>query len=73
MSDKFDDFLNRLEMPLSEPVIVTLADKAVEAQVACVRCAGVLIQHTIRSAWDERLITTPWFNQGRVSHDSGLG
>jgi hypothetical protein len=73
VSDKFDDFLNRLEMPLSEPVIVTMADKAVGAQVACVRCAGVLIQHTIRSAWGERPITAPWFNQGRVSHDSGLG
>jgi hypothetical protein len=54
VSDKFDDFLNRLEMPLSEPVIVTMADKAVEAQIACVRCAGVLIQHTIRSVLQER-------------------
>jgi hypothetical protein len=62
MSDKFDDFLNRLELPLSEPVIVTMADKAVDAQVACVRCAGVLIQHTIRSVWDERLITAPWLS-----------
>lgn len=47
MSDKFDDFLNRLEMPLSEPVIVTMADKAVAVQVACFRCAGDLLEQAI--------------------------
>lgn len=50
MSDKFDDFLNRLEMPLSEPVIVTMADKVMDVQVACVRRAGALIQQTLRMA-----------------------
>ncbi|MFH1080891.1 MAG: hypothetical protein V1766_11665 [Pseudomonadota bacterium] len=50
MSDKFDDFLNRLEMPLSDPVIVTMADKAVEAQVACVRRTGAIIQQALRMA-----------------------
>ncbi len=47
MSDRFDDFLNRLEMPLSEPVIVTLADKVMDVQVACVRHAGAFIQRTL--------------------------
>jgi hypothetical protein len=46
MSDKFDDFLNRLEMPLSEPVIVTLAEKVMDVPVACMRCAGALIEQT---------------------------
>jgi hypothetical protein len=47
MSDRFDDFLNRLEMPLSEPVIVTIADKVMDVQVACVRHAGALMQRTL--------------------------
>lgn len=50
MSDKFDDFLNRLEMPLAEPVIVTMADKVADMQVACVKCAGALIEQTLRMA-----------------------
>lgn len=48
MSDKFDDFLNRMEMPLSEPVIVTLADKVMDVPVACMRCTGALIEQTLR-------------------------
>ncbi|MBA4395781.1 MAG: hypothetical protein C0394_00100 [Syntrophus sp. (in: bacteria)] len=47
MSDRFDDFLNRLEMPLSEPVIVTVADKVMEVPVVCVRRAGALMQHAM--------------------------
>jgi hypothetical protein len=47
MSDRFDDFLNRLEMPLSEPVIVTIADKVMDVQVACVRHAGAFMQRTL--------------------------
>lgn len=50
MSDKFDDFLNRMERPLSEPVIVTLADKVMDVPVACMRCAGALIEQTLRVA-----------------------
>lgn len=47
MSDRFDDFLNRLEMPLSEPVIVTMAEKVVDVQVACARRAGAFMQQAI--------------------------
>jgi hypothetical protein len=47
MPDKFDDFLNRMEMPLSEPVIVTLADKVMDVSVACIRCTGALIEQTL--------------------------
>lgn len=47
MSDKFDDFLDRLELPFSEPVIVTMADKFMDAQVVCVRRAGAIIQQTL--------------------------
>lgn len=47
MSDKFDDFLDRLERPLSEPVIVTMADRAIEAQIACVKYSGTVIQRTL--------------------------
>lgn len=47
MPDRFDDFLDRLEMPLSEPVIVTMADKVMDVQVACVRRAGAFIQHAL--------------------------
>jgi hypothetical protein len=50
VSDKFDDFLNRLEMPLSEPVIVTMADKVMDVHVACVRRAGAFIQRTLCAA-----------------------
>lgn len=51
VSDKFDDFLDRLEMPLSEPVIVTVADRVVDLQVACVRRTGALMEYTLRMAW----------------------
>jgi hypothetical protein len=50
MSDKFDDFLDRLERPLSEPVIVTMADKFMDVQIACVRCAGAFVQETLHAA-----------------------
>lgn len=50
MPDKFDDFLYRLEMPLSEPVIVTMADKVMDVHVACVRRAGAFIQRTLCAA-----------------------
>ena len=47
VSDKFDVFLSRLEMPLSDPVIVTMADKAVSMQVACVKCAGDILEQAL--------------------------
>lgn len=47
MSDLFDDFLNRLERPVSEPVIVTFADKVMDVQVACVRRTGLLMEQAL--------------------------
>jgi hypothetical protein len=50
MPDKFDAFIDRLEKPLSEPVIVTIADKVMDVQVACVRRTGAIIEHGLRMA-----------------------
>lgn len=46
----FDAFIDRLEKPLAEPVIVTVADKVMDAQVACVRCAGAIIENALCAA-----------------------
>jgi hypothetical protein len=35
VSDKFEDFLQRLEMPMPEPKIVGMVDKAIDVQMAC--------------------------------------
>ena len=47
MSDRFDDFLNRLERPLCEPEIVTFADKVMDVPVACVRHAGLFMEQAL--------------------------
>jgi hypothetical protein len=47
MSDKFEDFLQRLEMPMPEPKIVKMVDKAMDVQMACMGFACTCIQHTM--------------------------
>ncbi len=48
MSDKFyEEFLNRLEMPLPEAKIVTMADKVREVHVACMGFAGDCTRHVM--------------------------
>lgn len=61
MPDKFDAFLDRLERPLSEPVIVTMADKIVDVQIACVRRAGIIMEQSLRMARPANVPGGNWF------------
>jgi hypothetical protein len=47
MSDKFEDFLQRLEMPMPEPKVVGIVDKAMDVQMAFIGLACTCIQHTM--------------------------
>jgi hypothetical protein len=50
MSDKFEDFWERLELPLPEPKTVKVMDKAKDIHVACMCLAGTCVENTIRVA-----------------------
>ena len=47
MSEKFEDFLQRLEMPMPEPKIVGMVEKAMDVQMACMGFACTCIWHTM--------------------------
>jgi hypothetical protein len=47
MSDEFEDFIQRLEMPMPEPKIVGVVDKAMDVQMACMGLACTYIRHTM--------------------------
>ena len=47
MSDEFEDFIQRLEMPMPEPKIVGVVDKAMDVQMACMGFACTCIRHTM--------------------------
>jgi hypothetical protein len=47
VSDKFEDFLQRLEMPMPDPKIVGMVDKAMDVQMACMGFACTCIRHTM--------------------------
>jgi len=48
MSDKFEEFLDRLEMPLPEPKTVRMADEAGNIQEAYMGLATALMRFTIQ-------------------------
>jgi hypothetical protein len=48
MSDKFEEFLDRLEMPLPEPKTVCMADEAGNIQEAYMGLANAIIHYTMR-------------------------
>jgi hypothetical protein len=50
MSNKFEDFWERLELPLPEPKTVTMMDKAKDMHVAYMCLAGACVENTIHVA-----------------------
>jgi hypothetical protein len=50
MSDKFEEFLDRLEMPLPEPKTVRMADQSGNIQEAYMGLANAIMHYTIRVA-----------------------
>lgn len=48
MSDRFDDFLNRLEMPLPEPKVVRMVDRIIAVQEAYLGLSNAYIHYTLK-------------------------
>jgi hypothetical protein len=50
MSDKFDDFLNRLEMPLPEPKVTRMVDKVIDVHEAYMGLSRAYIKYALNVA-----------------------
>jgi hypothetical protein len=50
MSDKFEDFLDRLEMPLPEPKVVRIADRIIDVHETYLGLSRAYIQYALKLA-----------------------
>jgi hypothetical protein len=50
VTDKFEDFMDRLEMPLPEPQVVKITDKAGEIHALCAGFASIFTQRAFDMA-----------------------